>query len=85
MKLALLGLALMGTGTYNMTDMFHKAQDVTGGVTAIYASAGEINHFADAQTRIEQQQKLFAVAQEIDAFANDFGKKGEDKIAMLQY
>lgn len=85
MKLALLGLALMGTGTYSMTDMFHKAQDVTGGVTAIYESAGAINHFADAQTRFEQQQKLFAVAQEMDAFATEFGKKGEEKIAMLQH
>lgn len=84
MKIALLGLAMMGTATFGTTDLFQKAQDVTGGVTAIYASAGEINHFADAQTRHEQQQKLFAVAQEMDAFATEFGKNGEDKIAMLQ-
>lgn len=85
MKLALLGLAMMGTATYGSTDLFDKAQDVTGNVTAIYETAGAINHFADAQTRFEQQQKLFSMATDLEPFATDFGKNGEDKIAMLQY
>ncbi len=83
MKLILLGMAMMGTATYGSTDLFHKAQDVTDNVTAVYATAAQIDHFADAQTRAKQQQKLYSMARDLEPFANEFGNASEETLAML--
>ena len=74
MKIALLGLAMMGTATYGSADLFHKAQDVTGGVTAVYGAAASVDHYAETQARLEQQQKLYEVAAHLEPFADQYGR-----------
>ena len=83
MKLILMGMAMMGTATYGSTDLFHKAQDVTGNVTAVYATAAQIDHFADKNTRAKQQEKLFGMARDLEPFANEYGNASEQTLAML--
>ena len=84
MKLILLGLAMMGTATYGSTDLFHKAQDVTGNVTALYGAAAGIDHFADIQTRQAQQENLYAMADRVTPFVVDASQPAPEHFAMLQ-
>lgn len=83
MKMIILGLAMMGTATAGSNGMFETAQSATGQMTAVYAAAGEINHFADIHTRAAQQDKLFEVASHLEPFAQEFGKADEQTLAML--
>ncbi len=83
MKLVLLGMAMMGTATYNSTDLFAKAQDATGGVVAVYATAGKIDHFSDMSTRAKQQDKLFAVSAKMEPFAREYGQAEPERISYL--
>ncbi len=84
MKLILLGMAMMGTATVGTTDLFHKAQGATENVTAVYAAAAGINHYGDAETMKEQQAHLYAVAERMAPFAEEFGKANPDELEAFQ-
>lgn len=83
MKLALLGMAMMGTATFGTTDLFHKAQDVSGQVTAVYSAAADINHFADQDTIKVQQERLYDMAARLEPFAQEYGQADPDDIEAL--
>lgn len=84
MKFFFMAAAMIGTITYGTTDLFERAQVMTEGVGAVYVAASDINHHAQTNTRIAQQENLYVAADNLAPLAEDFVKDAVVEFEMAQ-